>query len=91
MLVNRSCGQVPARKERHTFGSVIESCVLREEEEAPMSCSVGEVRIEGNECAGYTEGKKCDLDRWNGIDSYQGASSVLLPSWMCSSQLDCSC
>jgi hypothetical protein len=24
----------------------------------------------------------CDLDRWNGIDSYQGASSVLLPSWM---------
>ena len=39
MFVKRSWGQVPARKERQTFGSVIESWVLREEEDAPISCS----------------------------------------------------
>jgi hypothetical protein len=37
--VKRSCGQVPARKERQTLGSVMESWVERVEEDAPMSCS----------------------------------------------------
>ena len=40
VLVKRSCGQVPTRKERHTFGSVMESCAALDEAPAPISCSV---------------------------------------------------